>query len=1090
MAQTIITPNTVQDRGGPNEGDSPEQGDSWPQVAAKINAMMTELYAAGTGGLAGPAGPAGPQGATGATGAQGVQGVQGIQGSTGPQGPAGATGPAGTNGATGPQGPAGPAGPTGPQGPPGSGGGSSSIAVSDGTHNVTGVTQINVSGATVSGTTPTATITVPAPPAALTLTDGTNTIAAVDHVAITGAVVGGTSPNATLAIPASVGSGPTVNAGDSSFGDFATSPRATIQAAVDYCYANNIADLYIPAAPGSVITPDGPIYFDPPANMRSGVSLANQKLAVFATPSVFTYGLNVVCAYGAKFKQTWQTSPCFVLGPNEQTRVKGATVIGPRNDLGVNSRQLDPRCTAFAIASGNGGASDTVLEDCVAYDVYCGATYGQNGQNALADNNVIRNCRFSGAKAIEWQNGQSLTNRVEGGNHTGSLTVFSQLTAQGALIIGGEHAPMSLGGGATLAISSITGLSALTDYLPGGTAFTNYTFNITLSGGNTLPQCLDGSFLYNVMMLLLPSFGYVPCRQTAWDGTSVATFKIDLGWLFFHFGEEVALTSTHFATELAAATSFYVASRATVCNGGVTMMRSHIETNSNVALYESNANTSRGVFIDLDLLNWHPGFNDESTLVGVFNRIFPWAKQTVGDLIFDNCNLPSDVTGVFPPVLIQCFDYPDNVSFSRFQVRGGTGLSNVNIRYVGDATASTGGAPRSRGPGYDDGLSSQPQLGTKAFGGCIETERSLWAPNTGAPNASDLARMTGTQRVPFIGYRPDPGFAPKLTAAGISALSTLTGTIPYLCGGRMYNVTPPSAGALASHVVDVGGTGISRYATLNINWSFNGQSQFISVTSGTDNINNVLFNGQELILSHASINSGTPFPVIVTGCFLGDGYISVYRASATASVLPGTAGTNYTGTTIASRAPVLSFPGQTRTSLLSTQFDKTSSTALANISDLTQNYVFAGLSYHFRAILSTTSNSSGGVQAAISGTATASGVIYEASVADAGVDLAIGTARATALGTKVGDVTAVSNATITIAGSITVATSGTLGVQFAQNASNGTASSVLSGSYFEITEIVGTVNAAAPPGAVAYLAEDNTTPYYAEDNVTPYTTEA
>jgi len=73
-------------------------------------------------------------------------------------------------------------------------------ALTDGTHTVTSVGQVTVTGATVGGTTPNATLTVPAPTPPLTLTDGTHTVANVDDISVTGATVGGTSPNATLTV--------------------------------------------------------------------------------------------------------------------------------------------------------------------------------------------------------------------------------------------------------------------------------------------------------------------------------------------------------------------------------------------------------------------------------------------------------------------------------------------------------------------------------------------------------------------------------------------------------------------------------------------------------------------------------------------------------------------------------------------------------------------------------------------------------------------------------------------------------------------------------------------------------------------------
>lgn len=140
-------------------------------------------------------------------------------------------------------------------------------------------------------------------------------------------------------------------------------------------------------------------------------------------------------------------------------------------------------------------------------------------------------------------------------------------------------------------------------------------------------------------------------------------------------------------------------------------------------------------------------------------------------------------------------------------------------------------------------------------------------------------------------------------------------------------------------------------------------------------------------------------------------------------------------------------------SRVSTQFDKTSSITLSDITGLTAN-VAAGRTYRFEAILYTSSAITGGVKVAIGGTATATNIIYEAEVHQGGLTVVTGTQRATALATTVGDVTAVTTAKVKITGTITVNAAGTLTVQFAQNASDGTASSVLVGSNFIITQIL------------------------------------
>ena len=119
------------------------------------------------------------------------------------------------------------------------------------------------------------------------------------------------------------------------------------------------------------------------------------------------------------------------------------------------------------------------------------------------------------------------------------------------------------------------------------------------------------------------------------------------------------------------------------------------------------------------------------------------------------------------------------------------------------------------------------------------------------------------------------------------------------------------------------------------------------------------------------------------------------------------------------------------------QFDVTSNTTLANITGITRD-VEAGRAYSFTATLSTSSGA-GGVKAGIGGTATATSIVYDCFTTEAGTTVQ---SRATALGTACTGAAATA-ATITITGSLVVNAAGTLTVQFAQNSSNGAASSVL-----------------------------------------------
>lgn len=141
------------------------------------------------------------------------------------------------------------------------------------------------------------------------------------------------------------------------------------------------------------------------------------------------------------------------------------------------------------------------------------------------------------------------------------------------------------------------------------------------------------------------------------------------------------------------------------------------------------------------------------------------------------------------------------------------------------------------------------------------------------------------------------------------------------------------------------------------------------------------------------------------------------------------------------------YAGATR---VSTQFDKTTNTTLANVTGLSVTTV-SGRTYGFMARLFTDSSALGGYKFAIAGTNTATAIIYNINTINNATNAYTVTSRQTALGGSAGAATGTGEYT-EISGLITVNAGGTLTVQFAQNASSGT-SSVLVGSTFEVWDI-------------------------------------
>lgn len=134
----------------------------------------------------------------------------------------------------------------------------------------------------------------------------------------------------------------------------------------------------------------------------------------------------------------------------------------------------------------------------------------------------------------------------------------------------------------------------------------------------------------------------------------------------------------------------------------------------------------------------------------------------------------------------------------------------------------------------------------------------------------------------------------------------------------------------------------------------------------------------------------------------------------------------------------------------SSAFAKTTDTTLANITGLTRN-VEASRAYAFRAVLETTAAATGGVKFAVSGTATATSINYEGILYNGAAVVA--QTRSTALDGVVCAVTNATAATCVIEGVIVVNAAGTLTIQFAQNASDGGASTVLINQYLQLIPI-------------------------------------
>lgn len=193
-------------------------------------------------------------------------------------------------------------------------------------------------------------------------------------------------------------------------------------------------------------------------------------------------------------------------------------------------------------------------------------------------------------------------------------------------------------------------------------------------------------------------------------------------------------------------------------------------------------------------------------------------------------------------------------------------------------------------------------------------------------------------------------------------------------------------------------------------------------------------------------------------------YLHLAAGTATANTAPlkFTTGTNLTvavAGAIEYTTPTLYFTNggaqrqeipQIQQTRVTSQFDKTTNTTLAAITGLSATLV-AGKIYRFETILFVDADAVGGSKFSISGTATATSIIYEIILVDNTANTNTITSRQTALAGSAGQAGTTSGF-CKISGIIVCNAAGTLIPYFAQNASNGT-SSVLVGSTFETQEI-------------------------------------
>lgn len=326
-------------------------------------------------------------------------------------------------------------------------------------------------------------------------------------------------------------------------------------------------------------------------------------------------------------------------------------------------------------------------------------------------------------------------------------------------------------------------------------------------------------------------------------------------------------------------------------------------------------------------------------------------------------------------------------------------------------------------------------------------QRILYFLSTIQPTGATLGGISGIDSQPQLGAST-PATISTFTAFKATALITaaFSGTVtslfqfyagdPIVNGGTVTNVSQFRADAITTNNNLAAGSSTLR------------QGQFAGITAGaaggTINARTV-----EITVPSGGASSGTAnnrgLYITGNGGSASGGTVNnfaIFSDSTAASQLAGALTVTAAGSNLADHI-------HDHVLVSTAQLDKTSNTTLATITGLSVALV-AGKTYFIKGWLSTTAGASGGIKVALvaSGGLTATSCRFQAYAWNG--TTAVANTTVTALGSNIVANTAVIT-DVYIEGSIVVNAAGTINLQAAQNASNGTTTSVFAGSTLECT---------------------------------------
>lgn len=368
-----------------------------------------------------------------------------------------------------------------------------------------------------------------------------------------------------------------------------------------------------------------------------------------------------------------------------------------------------------------------------------------------------------------------------------------------------------------------------------------------------------------------------------------------------------------------------------------------------------------------------------------------------------------------------------------------SGSLNLDGSLYDDGTAPTGTA----GTGYVRATSPilvTPALGTPSSGtltNCTGLPVATGISGLGSGVATFLATPSSANLASAVTGETGSGGLVFDTSPTIDGL-TMTGTTVIPGSGRISSAGWIGIGQAPAAQLDIGGNvSAAAWTTNGIAWRQ--RSQTFTDTSSSGAVGAVYVNrfGVPTLAASSAVTYAVAAtlvigsePVAGTNVTITEAY--ALRAASGRILVDGTAGS------------LLVDQIYDHDAICTTQLDKTSSTALSNITGLVSFVVAAGKTYVIEGWLSVTSGAAGGIKVAIdSAAATATTYTVNALVFN-GTTLAASTTTTT-FGNNIVAYTGVVT-DIYFRGSIIVNAGGTIRIRMAQNVSNGTTTSVYVGS--------------------------------------------